>query len=172
MSNKTEPFNLIQIFPLLQLAPVTFRPALPFMISWWRLNFSTLRQNCQRHICWFQGSSFKGFLLFFLFSDWLKSNHLKSRIKRGFLDNFSRHIRNAVTEAIRVTNCATSFGAKKCSEDQVWSWWDHSWSVEPTIFSETGQQLLPQKWSYHFKFIWNVLSSVSPQNKLYLSKTE
>ena len=24
MSNKAEPFNLIQIFPLLQLAPVTF----------------------------------------------------------------------------------------------------------------------------------------------------
>ena len=30
MSNKAEPFNLIQIFRLLQLAPVTFRPTLPY----------------------------------------------------------------------------------------------------------------------------------------------
>ena len=30
----------------------------------------------------------KAFLLFFLFSDWLKSNHPRSRIKRGFLDIF------------------------------------------------------------------------------------
>ena len=30
----------------------------------------------------------KVFLLFFLFSDWLKSNHLRSRIGRGFLDIF------------------------------------------------------------------------------------
>ena len=30
MSNKAEPFNLIQIFPLLQPAPVTFPPALPY----------------------------------------------------------------------------------------------------------------------------------------------
>ena len=33
--------------------------------------------------------SFKGFfLLFFLFFDWLKSNHPKSRIERAFLDIF------------------------------------------------------------------------------------
>ena len=42
--------------------------------------------------CWFNGSSFKGFsvvfLLFFLFFDWLKSNHLRSRIERGFLTFF------------------------------------------------------------------------------------
>ena len=59
------------------------------------------------------------FLSFFLFSDWLKSNHLRSRIERGFLDIFSRHICSAVTETIRMTNYATSFGAKKCSENQV-----------------------------------------------------
>ena len=29
MSNKAEPFTLIQMFPLLQLAPVTFCPTLP-----------------------------------------------------------------------------------------------------------------------------------------------
>ena len=59
----------------------------------------------------------KVFLLFFLFSDWLKSKHLSSRIERGFLDIFSRHICSAVTETIRVTNYATSFGAKECSEN-------------------------------------------------------
>ena len=68
---------------------------------------------------WFHGSSFKGFLLFFLFSDWLTSSHLKSRIERGFLDILSRHICNAVTATIPVTNYATSFGAKVCSENQV-----------------------------------------------------
>ena len=38
----------------------------------------------------------KFFLLFFLFSDWLKLNHLRSRIERGFLDIFSRHICSTV----------------------------------------------------------------------------
>ena len=33
----------------------------------------------------------KVFLCFFLFSDWLKSDHLKSRIELVF-DNFLRHI--------------------------------------------------------------------------------
>ena len=55
----------------------------------------------------------KVFLLFFLFSDWLKSN------RNWFLGIFSRHICSAETKTIRVTNCATSFGAKKCSENQV-----------------------------------------------------
>ena len=49
---------------------------------------------------------------FFLFSDWLNSNHLKSRIERGFLDIFSTNICSAVTETIRVTNYAASFGGK------------------------------------------------------------
>ena len=63
-------------------------------------------------ICWFHGSSFKSFSIVFLFSDWLKSNHLRSRIEHGFLDIFSRHICSIVTKIIRVTNYATSFGAK------------------------------------------------------------
>ena len=53
-----------------------------------------------------------GFSVVFPFSNWLKSNHLKSVIERGFLDIFSRHICSAVTETIRVTNYATRFGAK------------------------------------------------------------
>ena len=53
------------------------------------------------------------FLLFPLFSDWLKSNHLKSRIKRVVFRLFTLPICSAVTETIRVTNYATSFGAKK-----------------------------------------------------------
>ena len=53
----------------------------------------------------------KVFLLLFLFSDWLKSNHLKSRIERGFLDFFSLNICIAVTETKGVRHYATSFGA-------------------------------------------------------------
>ena len=58
----------------------------------------------------------KVFSIVFLLSDWLKSDHLRSRIERGFLDNFSRHICSAVKETIGVTNHATSFGTKKCSK--------------------------------------------------------
>ena len=89
--------------------------------------------NCKTGSSWFHGSSFKAFLLFILFSDWLKSDHLRSRIERGFLDIFSRHICSAVTETIRVTNYATGFGAKNCSGNQVRSCRDDSSSVEPTI---------------------------------------
>ena len=49
----------------------------------------------------------KVFLLFFLLSDGLKSNHIRSRIECGFLDISSRHICRAVTETIRVTNYPT-----------------------------------------------------------------
>ena len=55
--------------------------------------FQTLILRCCRlstvtPSCWFHGSSFKGFSIIFLFSDWLKSNHLKSCIERGFVDIF------------------------------------------------------------------------------------
>ena len=66
--------------------------------------------------CWLHGSSFKGFSVFFLLPDWLKLNHLKSRMECGFSDFFSRHICSTVAETIGVTNYAASFGAKKCSE--------------------------------------------------------
>ena len=56
------------------------------------------------------------FLLFFVLLDWLKLNNLKSRMKFGFSDLFSRHICSTVAETIGVTNYAASFGAKKCSE--------------------------------------------------------
>ena len=61
----------------------------------------------------------KAFLLFFLFSDWLKLNHLKSRMECGFSDIFSRHNCSTVAETIGVTNYAASFGAKKCSENHI-----------------------------------------------------
>ena len=54
----------------------------------------------------------KAFLLFFLLPDWLKLNHLKSRMECGFSDIFSRHICSTVAETIGVTNYAASFGAK------------------------------------------------------------
>ena len=40
---------------------------------------------------WFYGSSFKGFSIVFLLPDWLKLNHLKSRMECGFSDIFARH---------------------------------------------------------------------------------
>ena len=61
--------------------------------------------------CWFHGSSFKGFSIVFLFSDWPKSNHFRVRMERGFLDVVLRQICSAVAETIQVTNYATSFGS-------------------------------------------------------------
>ena len=52
----------------------------------------------------------KAFLLLFLLPDWLKLNHLKSRMECGFSDIFSRHTCSTV---------AASFGAKKCSENHI-----------------------------------------------------
>ena len=63
------------------------------------------------HICWFHGSYFKGFSIVFLLPDWLKLNHLKSRMESGFSDIFSRHICSTVAET-SVTIYAASFGAK------------------------------------------------------------
>ena len=75
----------------------------------------------------------EAFLLFFLLHDWLELNHLKSRMECGLSDIFSRHICSTVAETTGVTNYAASFGAKKCSENHIWSCWDNAWSVEPTI---------------------------------------
>ena len=61
----------------------------------------------------------KAFLLFFLLPDWLKLNHLKSRMECGFSDIFSRHICSTVAETIGVTNHAASLDAKKCSENHI-----------------------------------------------------
>ena len=71
----------------------------------------------------------KAFLLFFLLPDWLKFNHLKSWMECGFSDIFSRHICSSVAETIGVTNYAASFGAKKCSENHIWSCWDDAQSL-------------------------------------------
>ena len=72
---------------------------------------SLTRDNFKR----FAGSTeapSKAFLLFFLLPDWLKLNHLKSRMECGFSDIFSRHICSTVAETIGVTNNPASFGAK------------------------------------------------------------
>ena len=61
----------------------------------------------------------KAFLLFLLLPDWLKLNHLKSRMECGFSDIFLRHICSTVAETIGVTNYSASFGAKKCSENHI-----------------------------------------------------
>ena len=54
----------------------------------------------------------EGFSIVFPAPDWLKLNHLKSRMECGFSDIFSSHICSTVAETIDVTNYAASFGAK------------------------------------------------------------
>ena len=61
----------------------------------------------------------KAFLLFSLLPDWLKLNHLKSRMECGFSYNLLRHICSTVAETTGVTNYAASFGAKKWSENHI-----------------------------------------------------
>ena len=61
----------------------------------------------------------KAFLLFFLLPDWLKLNHLRSRMECGSSDIFSRHICSTVAETIGVTKYVARFGAKKCSENHI-----------------------------------------------------
>ena len=61
----------------------------------------------------------KVFLLFFLVPDWLKLNHLKSRMECGFSDIFLRHICSTVAGTIGVTNYAASFGVNKRSENHI-----------------------------------------------------
>ena len=56
----------------------------------------------------------KTFPLFFLFSEWIKFSHLRSRIKRGVLFIFSRHNRNNISDKLR-----KNYGAKKCLKEQV-----------------------------------------------------
>ena len=46
-------------------------------------------QLIMKKTCWFHGSSCKGFSIVFLLPDWLKLNHLKSRMECGFSDIFS-----------------------------------------------------------------------------------
>ena len=88
--------------------------------------------------CWFHGSSFKGFSIVFPIF-WLAK--VESNVV--ILDIFSPHICSSVTETIQVTSCATSFGAKKCSENQVRSCWDNSWSVKPKLIIFKSLRLFP-----------------------------
>ena len=76
------------------------------VVSWLKISNADV---IQIPIRWFHGSSFKGFSIVFLLPDWLKLNHLKSRME---CDIFSRHICSTIAETISVTNYAASFGAK------------------------------------------------------------
>ena len=58
----------------------------------------------------------KSFFIVFLLPDWLKLNHLKSRMECGFSDIFSHHICSTVAQTIGVTNYAASFGAKNAQK--------------------------------------------------------
>ena len=77
-----------------------------------RKNLSYLKGKC----CWFHGSPIKGFPIFFPVFWLTKVESSQKSNRTWFFGHFSRHICSAVTETIRVTNYATSFGAKKCSE--------------------------------------------------------
>ena len=70
-------------------------------------------------VCWFHGSSFKGVSIVFQLPDWLKLNHLKSRMECGFSDIFSCHFCSTVAKTITLTNYTARFGAKKCSENHI-----------------------------------------------------
>ena len=59
------------------------------------------------------------FFYCFLLPDWLKLNHLKSRMECGFSDIFSRHFCSTAAETMGVTINPASFGAKKCSENHI-----------------------------------------------------
>ena len=84
------------------------------------------------------------FYCFSLFSDWLKSNHLRNRIERGFLEIFSRHICSAVTKITRVINYATSFGPK---------------NVPITKFEAAERNL--DQWNQQLRQSQNFITSVS-----------
>ena len=77
----------------------------------------------------------KAFLLFFLLPDWLKLNHLKSRMECGFSDIISRHICSTVAGTIGVTNYAASFGAKSVQKttseatEMMLSPWNQQYSI-------------------------------------------
>ena len=91
-------------------------------------------------ICWFHGSSFKGYSIVFP-APWLAKVKLSQKSNRmWFSDIFSRHFCSTVAKTIGVTNYAASFGAKKCSENHIWSCWDDSRSMEPTIMAKSWQQ--------------------------------
>ena len=60
----------------------------------------------------------KAFLLFYLLPDWLKLNHLKSRMECAF-QTFTRLICSTIAETIGVANYEASFSAKKCSENHI-----------------------------------------------------
>ena len=91
------------------------------------------RVSSQSLYCWFHGSSFEGFQLFF-FVFWLPK--LESSQKSNWtwcLDIFLRHNlqrwnRNNMSDKLHNT-----FWREKCSENQIWSCWNNSWYVEPTI---------------------------------------
>ena len=80
---------------------------------------SSLLQACPKLVVGSMEVLSKAFLLFFLLPDWLKLNHLKSRMDCVFPDIFPRHICSTVAETIGVANYAAGFGTEKCSENHI-----------------------------------------------------
>ena len=95
----------------------------------------------------------------------------------GFSDIFSRHFCSTVAKTIGLTNYAASFGAKKCSENHIWSCWDNSrsttimhlqcgsrdWPFRSFISSQQifGQPTSTHSFSFNFNSIFEKLFSFS-----------
>ena len=70
-------------------------------------------------VCWFHGGSLEGFSVVFPVFSLAEVESSQKSNRTCFFGHFSCHICSAVIETIRVTNYAASFGAKKCSDNQV-----------------------------------------------------
>ena len=100
----------------------------------------------------------KAFLLFFLLPDWLKLNHLKSRMECGFSDIFSRHFCSTGAQTIGLTNYAASFGAKNVQKttfeaaEMILSPWNQQQSTK-FLIEELQIRVSPSAISPYFSYI-------------------
>ena len=110
----------------------------------------------------------KAFLLFFLLPDWLKLNHFKSRMECGSSDNFFEpylfhRSRNNRRDKLR----------SKFWREHIWSCWDDSRSMEPTIMEKTPlwsvvANILGNCWSE----MWIILGSILRKKRLCLDNLD
>ena len=116
----------------------------------------------------FVGSTEAPWRVFLLFSCFLiaKVESSQKSNRTCFLDIFSRHICSSITKTMRVTNYATSFGATKCSENQVRSWLtllrDHLVFLDLAVSSN---KYIPKKFSLLNK---NNSANICPRNSIYI----
>ena len=78
-----------------------------------------VRSGPRPRICWLHRSSFKGYSTVFPAPSLAKVESSQKSNGMWFPDIFSRHFCSTVAKTIGLTNYATSFGAKKCSENHI-----------------------------------------------------